>query len=177
MRDGFASLPCGSAWHGNNELPLLWPIHAKTRTLLFGLLDQMTIRTATQLGLGVKHRHARRDEVSGEIDLGFASQRWRSFVRKPHKDGRAVNRRALEVCVFIHLANALQTGDLYIIDSEAFADYRDQLLPWPDCQPRLADYCAGLGMPERAMTLSPSSRPNSRRPPTRWMRASQGTPN
>jgi TnpA family transposase len=144
-----------SAWHGNNELPLLWPIHAKTRTLLFGLLDQMTIRTATQdrslldaLGLVVKHRHARRDEVSGEIDLGFASQRWRSFVRKPHKDGRAVNRRALEVCVFIHLANALQTGDLYIIGSEAFADYRDQLLPWPDCQPRMADYCAGLGMPE-----------------------------
>src|SRR5512135_3360246 len=68
-------------------------------------------------------------------------------VRKPHKDGRAVNRRAFEVCVFIHLANALQAGDLHVIGSEAFADDRDQLLAWPDCQERLAGYCAALGMP------------------------------
>ena len=37
-----------SAWHSNNDLPLLWPIHAKTRSLLFRLLDLMDIRSATQ---------------------------------------------------------------------------------------------------------------------------------
>ena len=37
-----------SAWHGNNEMPLLWPIHANTRNLLFRLLGLMDIRSATQ---------------------------------------------------------------------------------------------------------------------------------
>jgi hypothetical protein len=42
----------------------------------------------------------------------------------------------------------LQTGDLYVVGAENFADYRAQLLPWPECQPRLAAYCAALDMPE-----------------------------
>ena len=33
-----------SAWHRGNDLPLLWPIHAKHRVLLFRLLDLMDIR-------------------------------------------------------------------------------------------------------------------------------------
>ena len=52
----------------------------------------------------------------------------------------------------------MQTGDLYIIGSEAFADYRDQLLPWLDCQPRVADYCAGLGMPDARYYLDDGAR-------------------
>ena len=37
-----------SAWHRGNDLPLLWPIHAKHRVLLFRLLDLMDIQSATQ---------------------------------------------------------------------------------------------------------------------------------
>jgi len=37
-----------AAWHGNNDLPLLWPIHANTRNLLFRLLELMDIHSATQ---------------------------------------------------------------------------------------------------------------------------------
>ena len=37
-----------SAWHGDNVLPLLWPIHAQTRSLLFEILDQLEIQSATQ---------------------------------------------------------------------------------------------------------------------------------
>jgi hypothetical protein len=76
-----------SAWHHGNELPLLWPIHARHRALLFRLLDLMNVQSATQdrslldaLAIVSGHRHARRDEVLGEIDLGFASQRWQGFV-------------------------------------------------------------------------------------------------
>ena len=37
-----------SAWHRGNDLPLLWPIHAKHRVPLFRLLDLMDVRSATQ---------------------------------------------------------------------------------------------------------------------------------
>ncbi|MBV8588781.1 MAG: Tn3 family transposase, partial [Acetobacteraceae bacterium] len=37
-----------SAWHNKNDLPLLWPIHAKYRSLLFQLVELLDIRSATQ---------------------------------------------------------------------------------------------------------------------------------
>jgi TnpA family transposase len=149
-----------SAWHRDNDLPLLWPIHARHRALLFRLVDLLDIRSATQdrslldtWTVVSAHRHARRPDVQADINLGFASQRWRGFVvrRRPEI---TVDRRALEVCVFIHLADALQTGDLYVVGAENFADYRAQLLPWSECEPRLPAYCAALGIPERGEDLA-----------------------
>jgi TnpA family transposase len=145
-----------SAWHSDNDLPLLWPIHARHRGLLFRLVDLLDIRSATQdhslldaMAVVSKHRHARRKELQDKVDLGFASQRWQRFVIKRRSDQSVSDRRALEVCVFVYLAEALQTGDLYVVGAEEFADYRAQLLPWSECETRLAAYCASLGIPER----------------------------
>jgi hypothetical protein len=145
-----------SAWHRGNDLPLLWPIHTKHRVQLFRLLDLVDVRSATQerslldaLGVVRKHRHARRDEVLDDVDLGFASQRWQSFVAKRRFKPGAFDRRALKVCVFVHLAGALQTGDLYVVGAETFANYRAQLLPWAECEARLPAYRAALGIPEQ----------------------------
>jgi hypothetical protein len=56
----------------------------------------------------------------------------------------------LEVCVFSYVANSIRSGDVYVADSEEFADYRAQLLPWEICQQRLAAYCEALDMPQTA---------------------------
>jgi TnpA family transposase len=145
-----------SAWHSDNDLPLLWPIHARHRGLLFRLVDLLDIRSATQdhslldaMAVVNKHRHTRRKELQDKVDLGFASQRWQRFVTNRQPDHSVSDRRALEVCVFVYLAEALQTGDLYVVGAEEFADYRAQLLPWSECETRLAAYCASLGIPER----------------------------
>jgi len=145
-----------SAWHSDNDLPLLWPIHARHRGLLFRLVDLLDIRSATQdhslldaMAVVNKHRHTRRKELQDKVDLGFASQRWQRFVIKRRSDQSVSDRCALEVCVFVYLAEALQTGDLYVVGAEEFADYRAQLLPWSECETRLAAYCASLGIPER----------------------------
>jgi hypothetical protein len=150
-----------SAWHSDNDLPLLWPIHAQHRSLLFELIDLLDIRSATQdrslldaLAAVRKHRHARRHEMLDPVDLSFASQRWQSFIRKRGTAG--CDRRALEVCVFIQLADALQSGDLYVVGAEEFSDYRDQLLPWAECESRLADYCAALGIPQSGVDFAAS---------------------
>lgn len=145
-----------SAFHHNNDLPLLWPIHAKVRALLFRLLELMEIRSTTQdlslleaCGIVIANRSARRDELAYDIDLSFASQRWQSFVVKRRKAGVMLDRRALEVCVFIHLADAPQAGDLFVVGAETFNDYRTQLLSWTECEARLAIIAPTLGTPLR----------------------------
>jgi hypothetical protein len=47
------------------------------------------------------------------------------------------------------LADALQTGDLYVAGAENFADYyRTRLLSCSECEMQLPAYCAALGIPE-----------------------------
>ena len=140
-----------SAYHHNNYMPLLWPIHARNRSTLFRLLGLLEVASATQdtrlieaLDYVRIHRFARREFLQPEIDIGFASVRWQSFV---HKDGM-LDRRALELCVFTYVALALRRGDLYVEDSASYADYRAQLLSWEKCQDRLATYCGSLGLPQ-----------------------------
>lgn len=144
-----------SAYHENNDLPLLWPAHAGSRSVLFRLLELLELRSASQdtrlleaLDVVIRHRHARRQRLSPAIDLGFASQRWQNFVRVRDRGEFVIDRHALEVCVFLHLANALRSGDLYVVGSQSYADYRTQLLPWETCRLGLADYCEQLDLPQ-----------------------------
>jgi hypothetical protein len=143
-----------TAYHNNNYLPLLWPVHAINRAVLFRLLDLLRIESSTQdrrlleaFEFVHQYRHSRRDTLPAAIDLGFASQRWQTFVREREHGETVLTRRALEVCVFTHISEALQSGDLFAVGSGAYADYRTQLLPWPECRQRLADYGAALGLP------------------------------
>ena len=147
-----------SAYHQNNYLPLLWPAQASSRSVLFRLLELLELRSATQdaglleaLAVVVEHRHSRRDRLPPTVDLHFASQRWQHFVQVREKGAVALDRRSLEVCVFLHLADALRSGDLYVVGSQAYADYRDQLLPWNICRDRLPVYCEQLGLPESGL--------------------------
>ena len=144
-----------SAYHQNNYLPLLWSAHISSRSVLFQLLERLELRSSTQdnalleaLSVVIENRHARRSLLHSTLDLSFISQRWKKFVQVQDDDQLALDRRSLEVCVFLHIADALRSGDLYVVRSQAYADYRAQLLPWEDCRDRLAAYCHQLGLPE-----------------------------
>lgn len=144
-----------SAYHENIYLPLLWPAHASSRSVLFRLLELLELRSASQdislleaLDLVIRHRHARRPRLAPVIDLSFASQRWQNFILVRDQSEPAMDRRALEVCVFQHLADALRSGDLYVVGSQSYADYRTQLLSWETCCLGLADYCEQLELPQ-----------------------------
>src|SRR5581483_8887085 len=80
-------------------------------------------------------QHERRSEwLTEPVDLSFASERWQRTVQRMHSGQRQVNRRHFEVCVFVHLAAELKSGDIALVGSEAYADYRDQLLPCAACE-------------------------------------------
>jgi TnpA family transposase len=97
-----------------------------------------------------QYRTSRRQYVPREITLDFASQRWQVLIKAKHQGRPVFDRRQLEVCVFSYLAVELRRGDIYIVGSEEFADYRQQLLSWEECQPRLAAYCKALALPVTA---------------------------
>ena len=145
------------AYHHNNYLPLLWDLHRPHRTALFQLLQQLDVQAASQdravldaMDFVCEHRTARGDWLPCKIDLGFMSQRWQAFVQTRHQGKPVLKRRELEVAVFSHLADGLRSGDLYVPGSEEFADYREQLLSWPECEARLEAHCQALGLPREA---------------------------
>ncbi len=154
-----------TAYHHNNYLPLLWSVHATNRAVIFRVLDLIKIKPSTQdrnllqaIEYVCQHRNTRKDSLPPDMSLGFVSQRWQSFVRTKDGADTVYDRRALEVCVFIHLAEALQSGDLYVENSGAYSDYRKQLIPWKECQKRLPNYCKSLGLPTSASEFVDSLR-------------------
>lgn len=143
-----------SAYHQNNYLSFLSPIHVRYRSVLFQLLDLLQIGSTTQdqhlikaLGFIKQYSHAHRKYLPFEIDLSFLSQRWLSYVQKQEGGKILLDRRALEACLFSYLAHGLQCGDIFVLDSEKYADYRVQLLSWKECKEKLANYCKHVNLP------------------------------
>jgi hypothetical protein len=144
-----------SAYHNKNHLPLLLKIHRPHRAAIFRLLSQLDIHSATQddhllsaLQFLLETQHARRDYLEAEISVEFASNRWKAFVLTRHQRPLVFKRREMELCILSYVADGLRCGDLYVTGSEEFADYRQQLLPWDQCQKQLAAYCNALDLPE-----------------------------
>ncbi len=142
---------------GNNDLPLIWQHFKSHRSLLFRLSHILQLEPTTQdrsliqaLELVQDNENLPREWIDDHVDLSFASDRWAKVVRRSASEGPATNRRYLEVGVFSHLASELRSGDLCVIGSESFADYRKQLLPWEECLARLPAYCEKVGLPSSA---------------------------
>jgi len=144
-----------SAYNGNNWLPLLWRFYRSHRSALFRLARSLTITPTTQdrsvvaaLELLLAHEGARGRWLPADVSLAFVGEAWRRLIHAQHRGQFVFDRRQFEVCVFLHVASELRTGDLCVAGSARYADYRAQLLPWDDCAPLVPEYCRDLGLPE-----------------------------
>lgn len=140
---------------GSNHLPLLWRFFTSHRPVLLRLAKTLEFVSATQnrslmdaLAVVLANESRRTEWITANVDLQFCSERWRKLIVQP--EGKAVNRRYLEMCVFSHLASELKSGDTCVVGSEAFADFREYLLPWSQCESRLAEFCAKVDIPATA---------------------------
>lgn len=147
------------AYHGNNHLPLLNRFYKSHRTALFRLVRSLKIGSTTQekalleaLNLILQYQSSQAKWLPDELSLEWANEAWQKLirVRRRGKQLYRLDRRMLEMGVLSYLALELRTGDLYVADSEEWADYRSQLLSWEECQPQLADYCRSLGLASEA---------------------------
>ncbi|MFT5196935.1 MAG: TnpA family transposase [Candidatus Promineifilaceae bacterium] len=145
-----------SAYHNNNYLPLMWEAYKSHRRLLFKILNHLEIKSATQdsrvltaISFLEPYQRSRRKFLPPDISIDFAGQRWQPLIKTKNDNGELVfDRRHLEVCTFHYLALGISRGDLYVEDSEEFADYRQQLLSWEECEPKVSEYCRSLGLPD-----------------------------
>lgn len=147
-------------WSGSNHLPLLWKPFSSHRAAMFRMATALRFEAATKdrrlldaLDVVLANENRKAEWIADEVDMAFASERWRRLVRRSHGHGNPTNRRMLEVCVFSHLASDLRSGDVCIDGSESFSDYRKQLLPWDECKLQLPAYCQRVGIPDSADEL------------------------
>ncbi|MCY7278268.1 MAG: Tn3 family transposase [Phormidesmis sp. CAN_BIN44] len=151
-----------AAYNSDNHLPLVRSFYSRYRKLLFGIVRSLDLRSTSQdqsliaaLELVLSSEHRRHQWLPNSLDLSFISERWRRLVVCRKEEAERLARAQLEVCIFTYLAAELKTGDVCVIGSETYADFRAQLLSWEDCQPQLEDFCRELGIPadsERLVT-------------------------
>lgn len=144
-------------WSGKNHLPLLWKPFSSHRAVIFRIAQALHFTSATQnralldaLHIVLENETRRTDWMEDVVDLSFATDRWHKLVKRPHEEGQPTNRRYLELAVFSHLASELRSGDMCVAGSETFADPREQLLSWEECQKLLPAYCEKVGLPDNA---------------------------
>jgi TnpA family transposase len=112
----------------------------------------------------LKHQHARAstlrvgdtEEADGErpvrphLDLSFVPPSWWPLVtgqKARNPTPPAVDRRFFELCLFTQVMIELKSGDLCIPGSDAYSDYRNQLVPWETCRQEMAAYTEQAGLP------------------------------
>ncbi len=152
------------AYAGDNYFPFLWRFYKSHRATLFRVLRQLSLRATTQdRAFETTLRFLLENEArTGEwlavpddphLDLAWMPAAWWLLVTEQRLRERGLHalkrlrRRHFEVCVFSQLTAELKAGDLCILGSAHFADYRDQLLSWEEYHQGIAAYGEMIGLP------------------------------
>ncbi|MEO1669282.1 MAG: Tn3 family transposase [Cyanobacteria bacterium J06631_2] len=148
------------AYTGNNYYPFLWRFYRSHRAILFQILKQVKLRSTTQdksietsIQFLVDHQGSRKDWLDAVktednqkvqlLDLDWIPQKWWQLItnqktKKSYPD--TINRRYFEMCVFSQVMWELKSGDLYVEDSDAFADYRTQQISWAEYEANIDEF-------------------------------------
>jgi TnpA family transposase len=137
----------------NSHFPFLWDPFKVDRAALFRLLGSLELRSTSQdtgLEEAVRFLLANQHRNGDWLDTAETTVRrggpltwtplvglswipdswWRllSDLNPRPAAPRRVRRRMFEVCICVHVFWALKAGNLAVVNSEAFADYRKQLV-------------------------------------------------
>jgi TnpA family transposase len=157
------------AYAGNNYYPFLWRFYRSHRAILFQILKQVQLRSTTQdksieasIQFLIDHQGSRSDwldvvkieenQAVQLLDLDWIPNKWWQLItnqknKKSYPD--SINRRYFEMCVFSQVMWELKSGDLYVEDSDAFADYRTQQIEWAEYEANIDDFGKLVDLPVR----------------------------
>jgi hypothetical protein len=149
------------AFSGDNYYPLLWRFYRSHRAALFRMVHLLNLGSTSEdqslmraIEILLSQENRKSVWIDEPVDLSFANERWKRTVLESTDQGERISRQHFEVCVFSSLAAEIKSGDVSIAGSENYADYREQLLPWEDCEPLVSDYCAQLEFPDKPGTFT-----------------------
>src|SRR5262245_25856516 len=139
---------------------LLPKFYKGSRQVFFRLLDALEIGPTNEdrslihaLDLLRSLQNARKEHIPATVSLDFAGDLWQRTISVQHGKKLMFSRKLFELCVFTYLAAELKSGDLAVEGSEKYADYREQLLPWSECERMLDAYCTEVELPGTAQGL------------------------
>ena len=143
-----------TAYNNKNYYPLLWKSFKSHRKTFFEILKILSIGSTTDnksLVNAIKYllaNESRKSEfIDATVDLSFTNQKWQKNIISKFNGKDVFSRRYFEMCIFSYIASEFKTGDLYVNNSDEYADYRKQLLTWDECIPLLDDYCKEISLP------------------------------
>lgn len=146
-----------AAVNTKNHFPLLWSFYSPYRKTLFDLVNSLEIRSTSSEQSVIEavkfvqdNQHKRVKVLEADLNLSFISDLWRKLVIQKVDGKEFLVRRQLEICIFSYLVTELKTGDACVVGSEEYADFREQLLSWSECESQIGEYCSKLGIPKTA---------------------------
>lgn len=147
------------AYAENNYFPFMLKPYRVKRSLLFECLDVMQPSTtyrdddfARALVWMLAHRRSHKEllrvDEEGGWNLDRFPAKWRQLIVRTDENGEILlHRKFLELYLFNRLYEELQSGDLFLANSEQFGDYRAHFMEEGKFQQELAGYLRMLGFP------------------------------
>ena len=145
-------------FHGDQHLRFILKPFAVFRPLFMRMLRTLTFTSTSEDATLINaidsvRAHKRGEFLSEPVDLSFTTVAWRELINV--RDGEQPKQRFdyFQAAVFVTLANELRSGDVAVEGAKSFADYRDSLMPWSECEPLVESYCEQAGLAADAETF------------------------
>jgi Tn3 transposase DDE domain/Domain of unknown function (DUF4158) len=151
---------------GKNEYRFMWHSFKPRRAEMLRILTKLPLASTSQdssfersLAFMLAQRDRRGEWLmlkrgaANDLtrnDLAWIPDKWWKLVTgESHRDATPthINRRQFEMCVCSQMVRELKSGDLCVSGSDAYSDYRDELVPMEECERTRADYGDKVGLP------------------------------
>ncbi len=151
---------------GKNEFRFVWQFFKPRRAEMLRILRKLKLESTSQdasfersltFMLENSQRQSEWLAVKGKgkialamDDLGWVPEKWWKLVTgESNRDivPTRINRRQFEACVCLQMVGELKSGDLCVIGSNAYSDYRKELVPMDECERTRTDYGEKVGLP------------------------------
>lgn len=139
---------------GDNYLPFMLKLYQNKRYVLFQLLEQIKLQSASQdksieqaASFIIKHRQNKQKMISiiaKDFDqLNWLSDKWFNFVtdNKRQDEIMLVNKKHFEMAVFNALADEIHCADMFLVGANNYDDPNKQLMTWEDFYAGVDEYC------------------------------------
>ena len=150
------------AYADNNYFPFMLRPYGDKRALLYECLEVLQPRPtyvdpafASALGWVIEYRSSHKEHLrpirkvdGAELELRWLPDKWRRLIVGKDADGATqVHRKYLELCVFNRIREELQSGDLFVPNSEQYDDYREHFIGEEAFRAELPVYTELVGLP------------------------------